>query len=209
MQSLFPVHLTEAADAATRALSSALDRDWGVNAGDLEWTCRRTLDHIPDALLLYANHLSTRATERRPHLRNGDPAASPEELLDVLDASASVLADVIRAAPADTRAFHPAGRGDLEGFVAMGCDEILVHCNDIALGLGVRFDPPRDLCRRVLVRLFPWAPSDLAPWEALLWSNGRYETGAHERLDPNWWWHPAPLSEWDGTVKRRTVPPAW
>lgn len=118
-------------------------------------------------------------------------------------------AAVIRAAPPDTRVFHPAGMADAEGSVAMGCDEILVHCNDIALGLGVRFDPPPDLCRRVVVRLFPWAPWNSRRGRAFSGRTADVTADGHDRLDPNWWWHPAPLSEWDGTVKRRTVPPAW
>ncbi len=28
----------------------------------------------------------------------------------------------------------------------MGCDETLVHAGDICAGLGVRFDPPGDVC---------------------------------------------------------------
>lgn len=37
----------------------------------------------------------------------------------------------------------------------MGCVEVLVHGEDVARHLGLSLDPPRDLCARVLARLFP------------------------------------------------------
>jgi hypothetical protein len=98
---------------------------------------------------------------------------------------------------------------DAEGFVAMGCDEILVHTGDIADGLGITAAPPTDLCARVLARLFPWAPKGTDPWPTLLWANGRAPLGDRGRLDADWYWQCAPLSEWDGAVKRRTKAPAW
>jgi hypothetical protein len=122
---------------------------------------------------------------------------------------AAVLADVVRAAPPAARAFHPAGVADPSGFAAMGCDEILVHTGDIATGLGIGFEPPAGLCARVLARLFPWAPGDAEPWPALQWANGRIGLPGHERQDADWYWHCAPLEEWDGTLARRHVAPRW
>lgn len=37
----------------------------------------------------------------------------------------------------------------------MGRVEVLVHSEDVARHLGLSLDPPRDLCARVLARLFP------------------------------------------------------
>jgi hypothetical protein len=201
--------LPRAAAMCRAALEPALDDDWAVPAGDLAWDCRRTLDHVADALTLYAVHLATRATGRLPPGRNGDPARSPAELLTVVEATAAVLADVVRVAPAGSRAFHPAGMADPEGFVAMGCEEILIHTDDIARGLGRPFRPPAELVGRVLRRLFPWAPTAGEPWPALRWASGRAPLAERERLGPDWYWHCAPLDEWDGTIKRRTAPPTW
>ncbi len=198
-----------AAQLCHDTLAPALDRDWSVPAGDLTWSCQKTLDHIPNALLSYANHLATRATARRPPVRNGDSERSPADLLSVTGATAAILAAVAREAPAGTRAFHAAGMADPEGFLAMGCEEIMIHTDDIAQGLGLAFRPPEALAKRVLQRLFPWAPSDEDPWAAVRWASGRAALGGRERLDANWYWHCAPLSEWDGTIKRRTAPPAW
>jgi uncharacterized protein (TIGR03083 family) len=204
-----PNDLLAAVAVSRTALEPALDRDWEVRAGDLDWSCRRTLDHIADALLLYTVHLATRATARRPPPRNGDSGAKPGELLTAVESIAAAFAEVARAAPPGTRAFHPAGMADVSGFLAMGCEEILVHTWDIAEGLGVPFTPPAELCVRIVGRIFPWAPADAPPWDALRWAAGRIALPTHDRLGPDWYWHCAPLTEWDGTIKRRTAPPAW
>src|ERR671912_436359 len=165
---------------ATRA--SALDRDWSVPAGDLVWNCRRTLDHIVDSLFLYAVYLASRGSERLSPPRNGDPSASPAQLLATTGATAAVLTEVARAAPPGTRAFHPAGMADVSGWIGMGCEEILVHTDDIARGLGLPFRPPDDLSTRVLARLFPWAPVGVYPWDSLRWAAGRAALPDRERL---------------------------
>ncbi|MGH2728617.1 MAG: hypothetical protein ACRDKS_16725, partial [Actinomycetota bacterium] len=63
----------------------------------------------------------------------------------------------------------------------------------------------RDVCARVLARLFPWAPRDAEPWAALLWANGRAPLGDRPRQSGEWVWHCKPLAEWDGTDPS----PAW
>lgn len=208
-EDLTPDDLLAAAALCRAAFVPALDRDWETPARDMTWTCRRILDHIADDLLLYAAHLATRATTRRPPPRNGDPLAAPSALLSVIEANAAVLAEVVRAAPPGTRAFHPAGMADATGFVAMGCEEILAHSWDIAEGLGVPFAPPDDLAARVVARLFPWAPTAAPPWDALRWAAGRIALPGAPRLGPDWLWHCAPLAEWDGTITKRTAPPTW
>jgi len=204
-----PADLLEAARLCRETLSPGLDRDWDAAAGDLEWSCRHTLDHIPDALALYALHLATRARERRPSIRSGDPARSPTDLLAVVEGSASVLAEVATAAPEAARGFHGAGMADAEGFLAMGCEEIMIHTDDIAQGLGLPFQPPPDIAGRLLRRLFPWAPLDHDPWQTVRWASGRTALPGLPRLGPDWYWHCAPLAEWDGTVRTRTAPPGW
>jgi hypothetical protein len=206
---LTPDDLATAARLCRLALEPALERDWGVRAGDLEWDCRRTLDHIADTLFFYAALLATRTTARMPPPRNGDPAASPAQLLTTVEAAAAILADVVRAAPPQTRAFHPAGMADVTGWLGMACEEVLLHTDDIAQGLGLAFRPPDELCIRIAARIFPWAPADADPWDALRWAAGRAALPGRERLGPDWWWHCAPLSEWDGTIRKRTAPPAW
>jgi hypothetical protein len=127
------------------------------------------------------------------------PATATVTPLDVRQA-----ASACHRAPRRPRA-HEWGRPDASGFAALACDEMLVHTSDIAVSLGASFDPPRELCARVRARLFPWAPHDEDPWQALRWANGRTPMGARPRLAPNWVAHPAPLGEWDGLD--RTAPP--
>lgn len=87
---------------------------------------------------------------------------------------------------------------DASGFAALACDELLVHTADIAGTLGASFDPPREVCARVLARLFPWTPHDGDTWAALRWASGRVPLRERPRLSSNWVGHPAPLDEWDG-----------
>ena len=206
---LVPDDLLTAAKVCRETLAPALDQDWAGAAGDLEWDCRRTLDHIVDTLFLYAAYLASRGTDRLSPPRNGDPTASPAQLLKTIGAAAAVLTEVARAAPPGTRAFHPAGMADASGWIGMGCEEILLHTDDIARGLGLTYRPPDDLSARILARLFPWAPADVDPWDGLRWAAGRVALPTRERLGPDWYWHCPPLSEWDGTIRKRTSPPAW
>jgi hypothetical protein len=206
---LAPNDLVTAARVCREVLTPALGLDWQRRAGDLEWDCRRTLDHVVDALCLYTAYFASRATGRLQPPRNGNPVATPESLLTLVETVATVLAELTRAAPADTRAFHPAGLADVSGWIGMGCEEILLHTDDIAQGFGLPFRPPDDLATRVLTRLFPWAPTDVDPWDSLRWAAGRAALPDRERLGPDWYWHCAPLGEWDGEMARRTAPPAW
>jgi len=180
------------------------DRDWNINAFELEWSCRHTLGHISRALLSYSLHLANRAPGRIAYPRNDDPALSIPQLIALVRAMAGALDQVVRAAPAGTRAWHPQGLADVEGFIAMGCSEVLIHASDIAQALGAHFTPPDELCEPVARRLFPWAPPNTSGWSALRWGNGRVGLPGHKRLDPDWGWQCAPLGEWDGTVKKES-----
>jgi hypothetical protein len=204
-----PEDLELAAAFVHATLMPAVDADWSVPAGDLRWSCRRTLDHIVDCHFFYAQHLASRSIERLSSIRDGDASVGIEGALTSVRGGAAILAAVATAAPPDARAYHPAGLADPEGFLGMGADETLIHAWDIAQGLGIAFEPPRELAAPVLDRLFPWAPADADPWEALLWSNGRIALGDRPRQDEHWYWHCAPLDEWTGEVARRVEPPGW
>jgi uncharacterized protein (TIGR03083 family) len=192
-----PKDVRETASVCRRALQPVADAAWGSPAGDLEWSCRTTLAHMLAALLYYAVNLAIRSTEPRPS-GQADPSLPIAELLDALEGRAALLAEVCAAAPPGARGAHDWGRPDASGFAALACNEMLVHTSDIAAGLGTSFDPPREVSARVLARLFPWAPQDVASWEALRWANGREPMGDRPRLSPNWVAHPDPLDQWDG-----------
>jgi hypothetical protein len=200
MDELRPDDLRRAAAAAADALTPHAAADWSVMAPDLQWSCRETLNHVIVGVLWYSGNLATLAERRPGNIREGDGDAPIEDLLEALVLSAHVLARVVEATPPGGRGYHAWGSPDATGFVAMGCDEILVHSGDICAGLGVRFDAPADLCARVVARLFPWTPAHDDPWERLLWCNGRAALPGRRRQGPEWRWWSAPLDEWDGVV---------
>jgi hypothetical protein len=189
-----PDDLRRSAEVVVAALHPVRYDDWSVPAGDLDWDCRATLEHLLDTLMLYAAHLATRADRGLPYLRHGDPQAPVRHLVRTITSAAGVLAAVVEAAPPATRAFHPVGASDPEGFCAMGCDELLVHAHDIAAGLGVPFRAPDEVAAAVVRRLFPWAPGDEDPWATLLWANGRHRLGGR-RLPADWTWQSAPAGD--------------
>jgi hypothetical protein len=188
-------------DAAITAMADALrpatHRDWTVSAGSLDWDCWHTAEHIGDCLLSYAGQLAVRPTTRYVRFQaHADVGATPAEVLEFAEAGGRILASAVRAAPADLRAYHPSGRADPEGFAGMGCVEMLAHGYDIASGLGIELDPPRDVCARVLARMFPQVVPDPAedPWAVLLWTTGRSDLPGRPPVGP-WRWRGAPPGE--------------
>jgi hypothetical protein len=105
-----PGDIPEAAAHSHAALSPLTDSPrWEQRAGDLDWTCRNTLDHMVNALVFYASNLALQAKEPYPKLRNGDTSADPAALLRILDAAAALLAAVARdAAPPRVASTPPA-----------------------------------------------------------------------------------------------------
>ncbi|MFJ8822318.1 hypothetical protein ACIREE_11100 [Streptomyces sp. NPDC102467] len=198
--------VTQAVELAVAALRPALDADWDVPAGSLEWTCWETGEHLADDLFWYAAKIgsprpstderecfgwSRRRPEGPANTITADPAAGPAGLLQVLESCGGLLAAVTRVTPATARAHHVFGISDPEGFAAMGVVETLLHAHDLAQGLGVDFVPPADLCARTLHRLFPDAPDGAEPWSALLWLTGRGDLPGRERVG-KWRWYGAP-----------------
>ena len=174
-------------------------------AGTLSWSCWETVEHIADDLFDYAAQLAPVspdpavpapiATRSRPggplSTVFAEPGSGTAGLLRVLDACGGLLAAVVATAPAERRAYHSTGASDAEGFAAMGVVEVLVHGHDVATGLSRDWQPPADLCSRVLGRLFPEAPDGNDPWQTLLWATGRGELpGVPGRT--SWSWDPTP-----------------
>jgi hypothetical protein len=199
--------VTVAARLAAAAFAGAPAEAWSHQAGPLDWDCWETVEHIADDLLAYATQLTPATpeggyvpiamTSTRPggaesaiHVDRED---GPAGLLQMMEACGALLVAMITTVSPATRAWHPQGTSDPEGFAAMGVTEILLHGHDVAQGLGVPWQPPADLCARVLDRLFPEAPADVPRWEALLWSAGRADLPDRPRLT-EWRWYSEPLS---------------
>ncbi|MFD2421286.1 hypothetical protein [Amycolatopsis pigmentata] len=153
--------------------------------------------HIAGCLIWYTSDLAAGRTELSTVDISVKPDASPPHLVRTIEVWAGVLGAVADSASADQRGWHPWGIADPAGFVAMACDELLVHTADTGSAWNASFEPDPALAAATLHRLFPWAPSDTDPWRALLWANGRVALPGLPKLE-RWRWHCAPLAEWDG-----------
>ncbi|WP_053718108.1 maleylpyruvate isomerase N-terminal domain-containing protein [Saccharothrix sp. NRRL B-16348] len=165
-----------AATGCAAVLTTAADRDWSSPAGEVEWTCRATLDHIAVGQVGYAGMLIAQPADRYVTLFSRlDPRAPIDRCLEALRIGGTLLASTIERTAPDVRAWHPWGRSDPSGFSAMAVLELTVHSYDIAQGLGVDWTPPDEWCPPVVERLFPHAPAGHAPARTLLWCTGRGE----------------------------------
>lgn len=197
--------VTRAVGFAVAALGRAPAEAWGHQAGSLEWDCWETVEHIADDLFAYATQLTPATpaggyvpiamTSTRPGGAESaihvDREKGTAGLLQAVEACGALLVAMVTTTSPGTRAWHPYGTSDPEGFAAMGAAETLVHGHDAAQGLGVPWEPPADLCARVLNRLFPGAPADALPWAALLWATGRADLPDRPRLG-EWRWYSEP-----------------
>jgi hypothetical protein len=201
-QAIVPEDLDSAADFVVATLKPGIGLDWDVRrAGSLDWSVRKTLIHAASTCVFYATHLAGSATHELPVTLASVDHPPNEQLLDVLAASPRVLSGLARSVLPDRRAFHAHGMADVEGWLAMGCVEVLVHGHDAALGLDLGMELPPELCEKVARRLFPWAPLDVPGATALLWANGRVQLFDDDLDEPSPW-HCAPLAEWDGNRPR-------
>ncbi|TLS41277.1 GNAT family N-acetyltransferase [Streptomyces montanus] len=176
------------AGAVALLRTAAGERDWSVNAGRLDWSCRRTAEHIASDLIAYAGQLAGRPTDRYvPFDITFDECEGVEDVLDVIEATGALLAAAVRTAPREARAFHPYPfrSANREGFAAMGVAEVLLHTHDIAEGLGIAYEAPAQLCEDVLTRIFPHIRPGPDHWRTLLWATGRGELPGR-----------APVTEW-------------
>ena len=154
--------------------------------------------HITSCLTWYAQDLVAGPVAVTTFDLVRRPDADLAELRLQLRAATEVLARVVDAAGPDERGAHDWGLADASGFAGMGCAELLLHAGDVAEGRGLDWRPPARLADATLARLFPWAPTDGDPWDALLWATGRGHLPGREPVT-SWRWHCAPLDEWGGT----------
>lgn len=188
-----PDDVVRAADCVAAALGPAIGREWTVRAGRLDWDVDRTLAHLTGAAAKYTLYLASRSTRFMAVTTGPWPGATQTRRIDAIGLVARALANVAEAAPQGARAYHANGMFDAEGYVAMGCLEMLVHGHDVAEGLGLPFSPPEDLCEALVARLFPWLDGG---WEPLLRYTGREGPPG----DDTWTLHAGLLDEWDGSI---------
>jgi hypothetical protein len=185
-----------AARASVAVLAGYTDLDWQqVPAGELEWSCWKTVLHMVDCLYFYAMQIvyGDPGTYLCTELALDD-SASPPRLLTALSAHAELLHRIAQSADPKVRAHHNYGVSDAAGFAAMGVVETLIHTFDVVHGLnpGDSWRPPAELAAPVIARLFPHAPSG-DPTDVLLYCCGRATLGELPRQTEDW--------QWDGTVR--------
>jgi hypothetical protein len=174
---LTPADVIAAASTAEAALRPAIDRDWSVRAGPLEWNVEQTITHMIAATAKYTLYLASRSERFIGLSISRWPDATNEEVIDSLVPVATGLANVALVSPPGVRAYHVTGPSTAAGYVGRACVELLAHTSDALAGLGVAFAPPAGLCQRVLAQQYPDAVAspdgDAGPWPCLLAATGR------------------------------------
>lgn len=209
-----PDDIVHAAELAAAAFAPHDQADWSARAGDLDWDVETTVVHLIGALAketLYLASRSTRFIAVNPGKFRG---ATPAELVRSIVPAAQALANTAHASPPGALAYHSTGMTDAEGYLAMGCGEVLVHTWDACRGLGVEFRGSDEVAAAVLARTFPWVATqpDDGPWRTMLWAFGRIALEGRARLDDDGL--PGvrqPLDDWDGNPPpaRRTDVDEW
>lgn len=194
-----PDDVLRAADVAGSALQPHVGADWSVRAGGLEWSVETTVVHFIGALAKESLYLASRATRFIAVGMVKFRDATPSELVGSIAPAAQALANVARSTPEGALAYHSTGMTDAEGYLAMGCAEVLVHTWDACCGLGVDFVGPSDLSSAILARTFPWVEVEESSWHTLLWAFGRVQRGDEVPIPDGLPGLRTPLEDWDGT----------
>jgi hypothetical protein len=177
-------------DVVAEAWTAGADRDWSVQADTVEWTCTRTADHAVDCVFAPAFFLASRLTDRYPDAGDNFTVgadATPAQLVEALRIASRVLAAVVADTDRSVRAVifrrPTVVTAPPPDFLPRGALELILHANDVCKGLGVAYEPPADLCERLIDHAagFPWAgmgwtPPSIGtddPWGELLRASGR------------------------------------
>jgi hypothetical protein len=171
---------------------SAVDRDWSVPAGTLDWSCTATADHAVDCVYAPAFFLASRKVDAYPDA-GGDltmgPDASPARLVQSLEIATRILVAVVNDAGPDERAVifrrPEVLTAPPEDFLPRAALELILHAHDVCAGLGVPFEPPRDLTYRLREHTRPWPMWTMGwtlgrtddPWGDLVTGSGRIRRG--------------------------------
>jgi hypothetical protein len=154
------------------AWNEGIGRDWSVPAGTLEWSCRTTAEHVLDAALMPALNLASQRLDAYVPLEvlRFSPESTPTDLVDCFRATTTAAWAIIYTAAPEARAVirrrpvvETGGRDD---FAARCALELALHTHDLCSGLGIRFDPPAELCARLREHTRHW-PVAYGEWSEL------------------------------------------
>ena len=170
-------------ELALATWQAGADRDWSVPAGTLEWSCRYTAEHVVDSALAPAFFLASRRVHAYPSFEDFriSTDATIADLIDCLRTSVNVAHAVLVVTPPDARAIirrRPVPQTAPAPAFAARCGlELILHNADIAAGLDIAFDPPRDLCERLYLATIDFPREEIErtddSWSDLLAIGGR------------------------------------
>jgi hypothetical protein len=152
---MLPDVVQAAASVVVAALQPGVDAGWSVRAGDLEWSVDHTIAHMTGAPAKYALYLSSRSTRYVAVRIVPSADATRQERLDAIEGCSAALAGGAATVPRDAFGFHVSGMRNAEQFLAMACEELLVHAYDVTRGLGLPYEPPEELRRLVIEHCYP------------------------------------------------------
>lgn len=169
--------------------SSAAGADWSVQAGTVEWTCLATADHAVDCVYAPAFFLASRRLDGYPEIGVDltlGARATPALLVESLEIASRMLVAIVNDTDPDVRAVifrrPEVMTAPPADFLPRGAMELILHAHDVCAGLGVPFEPPADICRRLREHTRPWPmwtvawdglPDTDDPWADLLEGSGR------------------------------------
>ena len=168
-------------DLVLETLGQHVTLDWSVPAGSLEWSCWQTVDHMIDCVFSYAFQLASRAQNGfLPfHELHAMPEAKPSELVTGLRGITGLFSGLLGSVPDDAEASDGVFMLGVDDWAIRAAYEMLLHTNDVVVGLGARFDPPSSTSAWVIASPKLWmldrslATTVADPWEALLVGSGR------------------------------------
>lgn len=169
----WPETLERTAELVVATLLPTIDADWSVRAGTLEWDVDYTLGHMAGGPAKHALYLASRSPRFIAVTTGGWPDVTRLERIHAISDSTAAVANLARMCAPEDRGFHVTGMHNGEEFCVLGCEELLLHTHDVALGLGLHFEPPAELCRKLLEADGRGLAGRGEPWPTMLWASGR------------------------------------
>jgi hypothetical protein len=165
------------------------DADWNIPAIGIDMSVSGVGAHVADGLIAYAAQIVGQPSDHWVPIQVAiEQGADVFGLIEAISTAGRILDIVAVNSPATSRSYHSWGMSDPEGFLAMGCVELLAHTYDIVTSLEGEFSVDDKLVQPFLERLFRGVPTECSRWEALLWSTGRIAIPGSPRQE-SWRWY--------------------
>jgi hypothetical protein len=168
-------------DLAVGSLTDVADRDWAVLAGDSEWSCWQTIDHVIDCVFSYGLQIGsqTRGGFLPFNELHALPSATPADLVAGLRGVGALFLGVVRHAPLHTVASDGVALLNLSDWCARAGYELALHTHDVVRSFGHQLAVPATTAQAISDSPALWffdrkaADSSSEPWQALLLGSGR------------------------------------